>query len=109
MTHLTTIAMAHACTLLLSSAALAATLTIGPSDNLAAAIGQLRPGDTLYLKSGTYGSLDDTQMTIPSGTSWDAPVTIASAPGETAVIQGRVSIRDQHIEYVIFDRLTVDG
>ena len=77
---------------------------------IAAGLGCLSAGDTLYIRGGTYQeSIDDTQVTIPSGTSWDNPVTIASAPGETATLLGRVSIRDQPIQYVIFDRLTVDG
>jgi parallel beta-helix repeat protein len=86
----------------------AGTLYVSPGENLAGAIAVLRPGDTLYLKGGQYGPIDDTQMTIPSGTSWDAPVTIASAPGETAQLP-RVFIRNQVIAYVSFERLLLDG
>ena len=69
-----------------------------------------RAGDTLYIREGTYHeSIDDRELKIPSGTDWNTPVTIASYPGETATLMGRVSIRDQVIQYVIFDRLTVDA
>ena len=82
-----------------------------PIETIRQGIGCLqKAGDTLYIREGTYHeSIDDTQVTIPSGTDWNTPVTIASYPGETATLMGRVSIREQKIAYVIFDRLTVDG
>ena len=87
----------------------AATYTVSPGENVAAAVEQLRAGDTLYFRQGTYNQgVDDTQMTIPSGTDWNNPVTIASYPGETATLP-IVSIRNQVISYVVFDRLTVDN
>lgn len=80
-----------------------------PKQTVAAGVGCLGgAGDILYIRQGTYGeTIDDTQVTIPSGSSWSNPVTIASAPGETATLQG-VSIRNQVISYVVFDRLTLD-
>jgi hypothetical protein len=45
----------------------------------------LAPGDTAYVKAGTYPeSLYDA---IPGGTSWSAPVTLAAYPGDTVVLQ----------------------
>lgn len=45
---------------------------------------KLRPGDTLYLRGGTY--YEHVSLTR-SGTA-DAPITIASYPGELAVLDG---------------------
>src|SRR5262245_26166477 len=46
----------------------------------------LMPGDTLYVKDGTYsGSL--AFFGTPSGTSWNNPVTIAAYPGHSPVIK----------------------
>jgi len=93
----------------------AATYTVTPSDNLPAAIGRLQPGDTLYLK-GTFNAQLHAQMgtSWPSGTA-SAPITIASAPGETAVIAPSYSgdtfdmvyIAGAH--YLTFDRLDFDA
>jgi hypothetical protein len=48
------------------------------------AVGRLRPGDTLYLRGGTYyGKVRLTR----SGTA-EAPIVVASYPGELAVIDG---------------------
>jgi hypothetical protein len=45
----------------------------------------LRPGATLYLRAGTYA--EALLNTIPSGSGWSAPVTVASCPGETAILR----------------------
>jgi parallel beta-helix repeat protein len=66
------------------------------------------PGDTLYLRAGNYGPLEDTSLTIPSGTSWSSPVIIASAPTETAQLSF-LGIRNQVVQYVSFERLLIDG
>ena len=42
------------------------------------AVLSLTPGDTLLLREGTY---TDPWPDVPSGKSWDKPVTIAAAPG----------------------------
>jgi len=55
-----------------------------PWKSLAHATRQLRPGDTLYLRGGTY--YEKVALTR-SGTT-NAPITIASFPGELAVIDG---------------------
>ena len=52
------------------------------------AVRKLKPGDTLYLRGGTY--YDHVSLT-KSGTA-EAPITIASYPGELAILDG--SLRD---------------
>lgn len=61
-----------------------------PWKSLAHATRQLKPGDTLYLRGGTY--YEKVALTR-SGTT-NAPITIASFPGELAVIDG--GLREFH-------------
>jgi parallel beta-helix repeat protein len=66
----------------------------------------LKPGDTLYVKNGTYTSWGYTN--IPSGTSWANPVTIAAYPGHSPVIVK--ATQDAHTLNFINSRYTVlDG
>jgi parallel beta-helix repeat protein len=45
----------------------------------------LKPGDTLYVKAGTYEeSLVDA---VPGGESWSKPVTVTAYPGQTVTIR----------------------
>jgi hypothetical protein len=73
----------------------------------------LKAGDTLYLRQGTYVNQPigyPSPQPLPSGTSWDNAITIASAPNETATLQGANGItllQDEH--YLIFDRLVLAG
>lgn len=73
----------------------------------------LKPGDTLYVKSGTYAEALDN--TIPGGTSWSSPVTVAAAPGQTVTIRpptGSVSVlRFSHAtrKYIVVDGFILDG
>lgn len=56
-----------------------------PFQTVAKGASALAPGDTLYIRAGTYPeSFSDA---IPGGTSWSAPVTIAAYPGETVIIR----------------------
>ena len=55
-----------------------------PWKTLAHALRQLKPGDTLYLRSGTFY---EKAAPTRSGTA-EAPITIASYPGELAIIDG---------------------
>ncbi len=55
-----------------------------PWQTLAHALRQLQPGDTLYLRAGTYY---ERPYLSRSGTA-DAPITISAYPGETPVIDG---------------------
>ena len=45
----------------------------------------LKPGDTLYIKSGTYA--EALRNAIPGGTSWSNPVTVAAMPGHTVTLR----------------------
>jgi parallel beta-helix repeat protein len=62
----------------------------------------LAPGDTLYIRGGTYqGNINN----IPSGKSWSAPVTLAAYPGETVTVR-RIEPAGP---YVVIDGLIVDA
>jgi hypothetical protein len=50
-----------------------------PFQTLAKALGVMGPGDTVFMRGGTYLT---GQANIPSGSSWAAPVTIRNYPGE---------------------------
>jgi parallel beta-helix repeat protein len=69
------------------------------------------PGDTLYLKNGTYpGSL--MLFGIPSGTSWNNPVTIAAYPGHSPIIKadpGNHVLYISYTSYMVIDGLFFDG
>jgi len=55
-----------------------------PWRTIEAAVKRLRPGDTLYLHGGTYFE----SVTIAVTGTEQAPITIRSAPGELAIIDG---------------------
>src|SRR5262245_40996769 len=55
-----------------------------PKQTIGNARACLSPGDTLFLRGGTYQeSLVDGNF--PAGTSWSSPVTFKGYPGETAI------------------------
>ncbi|MGH9888294.1 MAG: hypothetical protein ACREBE_22360, partial [bacterium] len=55
-----------------------------PWKTLEAAVKRLKPGDTLYLHGGTYFE----SVTIAATGTAKSPITIRSAPGEIAIIDG---------------------
>lgn len=55
-----------------------------PWKTLEAAVKRLKPGDTLYLHGGTYFE----SVTIALAGTAKAPITIRSAPGEVAILDG---------------------
>jgi PKD repeat protein len=73
----------------------------------------LQPGDTLYLRAGTYS--EALINNIPGGSSWDEPVTIAAYPGEAVTVRppkGSTSVvylSDQTRCYIVFDGLVLDA
>jgi Right handed beta helix region len=76
------------------------------------AVTQLQPGDTLYVRAGTYPESLINQ--IPSGTSWEAPVTIAAYPGETVILQPPsghhvVELHGLTKNYIVLKNLKLDG
>jgi hypothetical protein len=65
---------------------------------------RLRPGDTVYLRAGTYS--DDSLFTTTDGTE-DAPITICAVSGEKAVLTGK-GIYDQ-IMHLNNDHYVISG
>ena len=75
-------------------------------------VGVLKPGDTLYIRRGTY--TEALRDVIPSGTSWKSPVTVAAYPGEEVTLRPGsgeyvIKIQDNNPAYIIVDRLILDG
>lgn len=90
-----------------------AVYTIGPSDNVPAAIGALKPGDTLQFRAGTYTlSIDSNNFAIPSGTA-SAPITWKNYPGESPLFKSGgaacFNIASASIRYLILDGFRIDG
>ena len=56
-----------------------------PFRTIAKGVSVLTPGETCFVGSGTYA--ESLQGTIPGGTSWSSPVTVAAYPGDTVTIQ----------------------
>jgi hypothetical protein len=72
----------------------------------------LRPGDTLLVRGGLYA--EELRNTIPSGESWQRPVTLKAYPGEEVVLMPgpgaqRVITIAHNRHYIIIDGLTLDG
>jgi hypothetical protein len=57
---------------------------------LKTALSSVLPGDTIIVRGGTYIFPGKTHLGIPSGTSWDNPVTVRSYPGEYVLFQRQV-------------------
>src|SRR5690242_4876376 len=62
------------------------TQTLSTSDDLQKALDQTKPSDVICLSDGTY-SLDET-LTIQTSGENDHPITLRSAPGQHAIIDG---------------------
>ncbi len=56
-----------------------------PFRTLKHGVSVLQPGDTLYVRAGTYA--EALIGTIPGGTSWANPVTVAAYPGESVTLR----------------------
>jgi hypothetical protein len=92
-----------------------------PKKTLNSGLACLAPGGTLYLRGGTYVEAVDTQTrSIPGGTSWSAPTTIAAYQNEVVIIQnpaltglttaGSVFwLRDPSTHYIVLDKLRLAG
>ena len=83
-----------------------------PFLSLTYAAQRLQPGDTLYVRAGTYPESLINQ--IPSGTSWEAPVTVAAYPGETVILRppGGHHVLELHgrtKSYILLKNLKLDG
>lgn len=79
------------------------------------AVGQLRAGDTLNIRGGTYREQLLEVGFGAGGSSWTSPITIAGYPGETVTLrpvtgQGNVvRFQDGAVSYVVLERLVLDG
>jgi len=88
-----------------------------PFLTLAKGLSVMVAGDTLYIRGGTYTeTINSNSYTIPVGTSFSSPVTIAAYPSETVTLGAGngpgstlVNFAHSYIRYIIFDRLILDG
>ncbi|MHB8958680.1 MAG: NosD domain-containing protein [Candidatus Limnocylindrales bacterium] len=83
-----------------------------PWRSLYASLPKLRPGDTLYVRGGSY-SFGGVNYTTVAGTS-SAPIVIANYPGETPVFTGATTPADflyfsGSSAWVTVSGLTVEG
>jgi parallel beta-helix repeat protein len=84
-----------------------------PFGTLNQATRTLEPGDTLYVRAGTY--VESLINSIPGGLSWSMPVTVAAYPGETVTVKPGsgatrvVEINGEDRQYIIIDGLILDG
>ena len=86
-----------------------------PFRTIAKGLAALTPGDTLYLRAGTYGHIDTNLTKIPSGTSFTSAVTISAYPREPVTLTANsdgaaLNLTDATtagLKYVIFRDLTL--
>lgn len=87
-----------------------------PKATLASTLPCAAGESTLYLRQGTYAESLVTRLTpLAAGRSWEAPTTVASYPGETAILQRTtpgaiVELGNPETDhYLVFARLVLDG
>jgi len=74
---------------------------------------ELRPGDTLWVREGTYR--ESFIGTVPGGSSWSARVKVAAWPGEVVTIQPDVGAEfvfrfdSAGDRYIVIDGFIIDG
>ena len=88
-----------------------------PFKTFAKALKPLKPGDTLYIRAGTWTQQLDLMANKTSGTS-SAYIKIAGYPGEKVTIRyadpteasyGPIKARGETHRYLIFENLVLDG
>jgi hypothetical protein len=80
-----------------------------PYRTLKQALAKVGPGDTVFLRGGSYGERIDTNwQRVPAGNSWSSPVTVRAYPGESVRL-GRVNIQGSSYRYIIFQDLIFDN
>jgi hypothetical protein len=87
-----------------------------PFQTISAGVKRLRPGDTLYLRAGTYtgsgNAIDSQSGTVPSGSSWSNPITIAGYSGEAVILRPSFNVSGIRLtggqSYLVFQDLTID-
>src|SRR5215204_1460060 len=89
--------------------------TSSPKLTIKSGLSCLKAGDKLSIREGTYSEVINSQaQTVPAGTSWSSPVTIAAYSGETVTLKPSsgyavIQVVGNDSKYVIFDRLIIDG
>jgi hypothetical protein len=84
-----------------------------PMRTLNEGVTKLHPGDTLYVKSGTYAEALNNE--IPGGTSWSNPVTVAAYPGHSVTLRPKAGTSNilyfagADRQYIVVDGLILDG
>jgi parallel beta-helix repeat protein len=84
-----------------------------PFSTIKKAITVLSPGDTVYVRAGTYaeGDIDG----IPGGTSWASAITVAAYPGETVTIRPNAgalrvfTLTGSSTQYIVIDGFILDA
>jgi hypothetical protein len=85
-----------------------------PWQTLRHAIAQLHAGDRLYIRGGTYfEAVNSSRTTVPGGTSWANPITVAGYPGEVAILKPEnglngIELHSSRQQYLIFQDFVVD-
>jgi hypothetical protein len=87
-----------------------------PFQTIGAAVRRLRPGDTLYLRGGIYtgpgNAIDSQSGTVPSGSSWQNPITIAGYAGEAVTLRPTTNVSGIRLtggqSYLIFQDFSID-
>lgn len=82
-----------------------------PFKTLSKGVSVLTPGDTLYIRSGTY--YESLENNIPGGTSWQTPVTVSGYPGETVTLRPSgnrvIEFTGSTKKYIVIDNLILDA
>ena len=80
-----------------------------PFRTIVKGVSVLKPGDTTYVRAGTYNeSIDTNRAVFPSGVSWTSAVTLAAYPGETVTLVGFINF-GVPASYIIVSGLIIDA
>lgn len=83
-----------------------------PFSSLKKGISVLKPGDTLYVKEGTYKGVIE-YGAFRSGDSWERPVKVAAYPGQRPVVvppgDGEACLYIVGTEYFVLDGFVLDS
>jgi parallel beta-helix repeat protein len=86
-----------------------------PFRHIKRGISVLKPGDTTFIREGTYTEiLDSNSFNFPSGTSWSSAITVAAYPGETVTMRPEggtaiINFGAEPDQYIIFDGIHFDA
>jgi parallel beta-helix repeat protein len=85
-----------------------------PFSSILKGVSVLRPGDTTFIRAGTYAESIPWSFNFPSGTSWSSAVTLAAYPGEIVTMRpnGGSSVIDfggDPDQYIIIDGIHFDA